>query len=161
MMILQVKPERWMCAATAFAMVLDIPVLDFIAMVGHDGSEIIFPKLDEPRNRRGHNIYDFIDFGLNYGITVTPVPLRPVIDSGCGHVYEMRSREANWKHFIDQIQRSRGVIECSGLTTGHMVGYDHGTIFDPDGEVFTYSREACEERGLGTYLLWRVDELQA
>jgi hypothetical protein len=148
-----------MCAATAFAMVLNISVANFISLVGHDGSEIIFPKLDEPRNRRGHNIYDFINVALDYGLTATPLPLRPVIDSGCGFVHEMDSGDKNWERFIRQIHHSRGVIECSSLSTGHMVGYDHGTIFDPDGAVFPYTREACEERGLGTYLLWRVDEL--
>ena len=161
-MKLQMQPERWQCAITSFAMVLDLPVAELIRRVGHDGSKIIFPDLPEPKNRRGHNIYELVRIATNCGYAVTPIPLQPAIAKGddlhdslvIGNDFD------NWTYFTNQLMCSCGVIECSGPGGYHLVAYDHGRIFDPRGYEFPYSRELCESKNLYTYCLWRMDRIE-
>ena len=40
-----------MCLPASFAMVLDLPLGDIFAGIGHDGSAIKFPSLPEPSPR--------------------------------------------------------------------------------------------------------------
>lgn len=160
-MKLQKKLERWQCAITAFAMALDIPVAGLIDRIGHDGSKIVFPDLPEPANRCGHNIYELIQVALDLGYAVTPVPLQRAIVPANDRTREVviGTDEENWNRFIRQLLISCGVIECCGPRGPHMVAYDNGTVFDPEGDVFPYSREACEDRGYYTYRIWRVDRI--
>ncbi len=156
---LQVKRERWQCAVTAFAMALGVPVMDLMERLGHDGGEIIFPDLPEPANRRSHNIYELIQVATDLGYAVTPVPLRPAIVPA-GNLQRqvlIDADEENWGRFTRHLLTSSGVIECQGPRCYHLLAYDRGYIFDPDGFEFPYSREACEQRGLYTYCLWRVE----
>lgn len=160
-MKLQVKHERWQCAVTAFAMALDAPVAQLIECVGHDGGQIVFSNLPEPANRRGHNIYELIQVALKLGYAVTPVPLRAAITPANDPQQQVviGTDAENWSRFLRHLRDSRGVIECSGPRLYHLLAYDHGRIFDPDGHAFPYSREACERRCLCTYCLWRVDRI--
>ncbi len=160
-MKLQLKPERWQCAVTAFAMALDCPVRDLMLCIGHDGGEIVFPDLPEPANRRGHNIYEMIPVAIDLGYAVTPIPLRPTIVPANDPVREVAigTDEQNWNRFTRHILMSRGTIECQGPRCYHVLAYDRGRIFDPEGREFPYSRDACEQRKLYTYCLWRVDRI--
>ena len=160
-MKLQVKHEQWQCAVTAFAMALSIPVADLINRSGHDGGEIVFPDLPEPAKRRGHNIYELVQIAIDLGYAVTPVPLRAAITSANDPQRQviLGTDCENWRRFTRQLHDSLGVIECSGPRVYHMLAYDRGRIFDPDGDEFVYSREACEQRNLYTYCLWRVDRI--
>jgi len=160
-MKLQLKPERWQCAATAFAMALDYPVADLMSRLGHDGSEVAFPDLPEPARRRGHNIYELIEAAVHLGFAVTPIPLRAAITPANDPQRQvvMGTDSENWSRFMRHLQTSRGVIECFGPRWYHLLAYERGCIFDPDGDEFSYSREACEQRNLGTYCLWRVDRI--
>lgn len=160
-MKLQVKRERWQCAVTAFAMALSIPVADLIDRLGHDGGEIVFPDLPEPANRRGHNIYELIHVAIELGFAVTPVPLRAAITPANDPQRQVvvGTDEKNLSRFSHQLYDSQGVIECYGPRLYHLLAYDRGRIFDPDGCEFLYSREGCERRHLYTYCLWRVDRI--
>jgi len=162
-MKLQLKPQRWMCLPTAFAMTLDTSIADLLLAVGHDGGEIIFPGLDEPFCRRGFHIQELIDVAVARGFAVTPIELCPVLqpteDSMLRHT--VAYREGNWRRFANTIARSRGVIDGMGFRCGHSVAYDHGRIFDPDGPVYDYSRLACETHRFYTRCAWRIDPMEA
>jgi len=159
-MLLQLKPERWMCVPTAFAMALDVPVADLLAAVGHDGSKITFPGLPEPTCRRGFHIQELIAVALSRGFAVTPVELFPVIASADGRLtHTVLYPDNNWRRFTDAIRHSRGVIEGGGIRCGHTVAYDHGRIYDPDGPVYDYSRIACEGHQFYTRCAWRIDPI--
>ena len=161
-MKLQVKRERWQCAVTAFAMALDIPVANLIERLGHDGGMIVFPDLAEPANRRGHSIYELIHTAVELGFAVTPMPLRAAITPANDprRQFILGTDADNWTRFTTQLRNARGVVECSGPRVYHMIAFDHGRIYDPDGCEFLYSREACERRNLYTYCLWRVDRIE-
>ena len=135
---------------------------DLMLCLGHDGGEIVFPDLPEPANRRGHNIYEMIQVAVDLGYAVTPIPLRPTIvpaNDPARQIVAIGTDEENWSRFTRQLLMSRGVIECQGPRCYHVLAYDQGRIFDPEGLEFPYSREACEQCGLYTYCLWRVDRM--
>lgn len=160
-MKLQVKPRRWQCAVTALAMALDMPVAELIERLGHDGGQIVFPDLPEPACRRGHNIYEVIQVAVDLGYAVTPIPLRAAVTPANNPQRQVviGTDSENWSRFTRQLHASQGVIECFGPRLYHLLAYDRGHIFDPDGEEYPYSREACEQRNLATYCLWRVDRI--
>jgi len=163
-MRLQTKPNPWSCIGTAFAMVLDIPSADLFGLVGHDGSEISFPALPDPMARRGLHIQECITASLKLGYAVTPVELFPVIRStaaGEDNIVVLFGDDdsANWKRFAQTIKTSTGVLEGIGRRCLHAVAYDHGMLFDPDGDQYVYSRPACESREFHPRRAWRVDHL--
>jgi len=161
-MKLQTKPNPWSCVGSAFAMVLDISVAEFFGHVGHDGSEIAFPMLPDPMARRGLHIQECIAACVKLGYAATPVELFPVIQAttpGENNIIVLFGDDelANWRRFEHTIQTSAGVLEGVGRRCLHAVAYDHGMIFDPDGDYYPYSRPACESHGFHPRRAWRVD----
>ena len=146
-------------------MVLDIPVSDLFGIVGHDGSEIAFPALPDPMARRGLHVQECIAACVKLGYAVTPVELFPVIqptNPGENNILVLfgDDESANWERFGQTIRTSTGVLEGVGRRCLHAVAYDHGMIFDPDGDHYPYFRPACESRGFHPRRAWRVDLLQ-
>lgn len=173
-MTLQLKPHRWMCLATSFAMALGIPVSRFCEIAGHDGSDIVFPDLPDPLCRRGFHIMEAIFVARRLAFAVTPVQLFPMISAtpmaGVKPAMDVivpynqpttgDSAENNWRYFQDLISMSTGVIECTTRQNRqHAVAFQFDHIFDPDGRTFDYSREDCEARGLFTTCLWLISPL--
>jgi hypothetical protein len=145
----------------AFAMVLDVPVADLLVALGHDGSEIVFSSLSEPLCRRAFHIQELVQVALARHLAVTPVELFPVLqptETGPFHKVVLYA-DNNWRRFEVTIQSSRGVIDGTGARLGHMVAYDHGSIYDPRGLVYDYSRLACEARQFYTRCAWRIDPI--
>ncbi len=160
-MKLQTQLEKWQCCITSFAMAMDMPVTRLIELAGHDGGAIAFPSEPEPKNRRGHNVYEMIRRAIDMGLAVTPVPLHPSYKPHPNSIGLVRlsSEKEDWELFTDQINTSRGVIECTGPRGNHMVAYHYGRIYDPRGIEFQYTREECEAQFLFTFCLWRVDRI--
>ena len=152
-------------------MVLDISVAEFFGHVGHDGSEIAFPMLPDPMARRGLHIQECIAACVKLGRAVTSIELFPVIQATSADGHEPRKEDivvlfgddesANWHRFEHTINTSTGVLEGVGRQCLHAVAYDHGTIFDPDGDHYPYSHTACESRGFHPRRAWRVDPLHS
>ena len=146
-------------------MVLDIPAADFFGIAGHDGSQIAFPTLPDPMARRGLHIQECINACLTLGYAATPVELFPVIRATPPSTEEIvvlfgDDEAANWQRYEYTIQNSAGVLEGTGRRCHHAVAYDHGTIFDPDGDQYSYSRAACQSRHFIARCAWRVDLMQ-
>ena len=59
----------------------------------------------------------------------------------------------NWRRFTRQLHDSLGVIECSGPRVYHMLAYDRGRIFDPDGDEFLYPAKPANS-GLSTPIVY-------
>ncbi len=151
----QTKPNRWSCSITAAAMALNIPVAQLIERLGHDGSEIVFPKLPEPMCRRGFHSQELIHLAWNLGCAVTPIELHPRITTEFGsnsvHVMFDGFPDTNWqdnnlKRFMDILRHSAGVLEGAGKTCRHAVYYTNGMIYNPDGgPIYEFSKETCPE----------------
>jgi hypothetical protein len=171
-MELQIKPNRWSCTPTAFAMVLGVPVSRLLEWTGHDGSEQLFAGLPQPACRRGHHIQELIEVCLRLGYSVTPIELFPQIaatpqrtgglilpEHRAEVVIFGNSPDVNWRRFDSAISTGRGVITGMGRNCGHAVAYDYGTIYDPDGRWYDYCREACECRGFHVQCAWQLNRL--
>lgn len=159
------KPERWMCLPTAFAMALGMPLRDVLDLIGHDGSEIVWPNYPEPQCRRGFHTQELIDVAVRAGYAVTPIQLFPALapsERAQPLAITWGSQQGNWARFRLAIRRGRGVITGRDQRhgKGHAVAYDHGAICDPDGEVYRYSRRECEQRGFIVDCAWRIDRVR-
>lgn len=146
-------------------MALDIAVWHFHELVGHDGSEIIFPNLPEPQCRRGFHVSEACLAAIRQGYAATPVELMPVIASSPGieplthRVFYGTDESDNWSRFTELLHYGQGVIECRTRSGNyHAVGYESGVIYDPDGHEFDYSRAVCEGHGLFTTRLWQIEK---
>ena len=154
--ILQIKPNKWSCSVTSFAMALRVPVQQLIDEIGHDGGSIIFPHLPDPMRRRGFHSQELILAAWRHGFACTPLELFPRIQSNCGE-YTQRVGAGNifcWERFTMAVKKNFGVVEGIGNQCSHAVNFHHGYIWDPDGDHYPYSRQACEDRGFFGNRLW-------
>lgn len=149
-------------------MALDKDEKEFLAELGHDGSEIIWEDLPEPENRRAHHVQECIEVALRLGFSVTPVEIQPylanrngdlfqvpvkgpVLDLGDGHLPEASRR------FLRIIQTTKGVLEGHGPSgKRHAVAYEKGQVFDPDGREYQAWPEKFAENGFFPTLAWIV-----
>lgn len=157
----QLKPERWLCTATAFAMALDVPVAELLSDIGHDGSHIAWPDLPEPACRVGHHIQEIVSVCIHKGFSATPIELFPVsmTASKPPQYHSIGYPEGNWERFTAYIKSSRGVLEGMSWKTGHAYAFDHGRVINPDGGEFIFSREACNARHFTPFRAWRVSRV--
>jgi hypothetical protein len=162
----QVKPFRWACGVTAFAMAIDLPVNQFVDEIGHDGSEVICPSLPEPSGRRGFHEQECITVALNHGFACTLIEALPASLFANGHKqvvlfpHDAATLGGNRDRFTRYIRNSRGVLTGKTRQARHAVAFDHGLVIDPDnGSTFPFSFEACESRGFFPSTLWRVDRI--
>jgi hypothetical protein len=135
-----------------------------MARIGHDGSKVVHPSIVGVKQFVGHHPQECITVALTLGYAATPVELFPIGNNTGLPTHEHRiyfgDDRGNWMRFMNHIRNSRGVL--FGTTTsgqGHAVAYDHNTIFDPDGHEYAYTQTACEQRGLITTGLYRIDKL--
>jgi hypothetical protein len=154
-MHLQRQPNHWSCVPTAFAMALNVRVSEFIAHIGHDGSQIIWPTLKEPHCRRGFHVQECIDIAFRAGFSVTPIeaipshaPAEPVpaFEIVCGG-----SEKTALERFARIVLHHRGVL--TGYS--HAVAFDHGVICDPCGHVYHYHES--ERRGFIGICAWIIE----
>ena len=82
MTVYEKSPNGWSCLPTAFAIVLGVPVKNIIDFLNHDGSEVLWPNLPEPRCRRSFHVQEVINYCLanNYAVTESHrmLGLRPI-----------------------------------------------------------------------------------
>jgi len=128
----QVQPPNG-CFPTAFAMILDVDVLDIFEWLGHDGSDVVCGKV------RGFHVQELIDYCMDTGSTVTPIEFCPCLDLGQEDlliVYE--------KNGLDRINRY--LNKYDGVLTGvysdgrrHAFAWYKGHVYDPatgDEQIF-------------------------
>lgn len=155
----QVKPQRWLCMVTAFAMALDLPVADLISEIGHDGSKIAFPHLPEPACRAGHHVQEILPSLLSRGYSATPIEFCPIIRTFGDQVpnlFEMPRTDHSLLN--NSIATGRGVLEGWVRRQGHAFAFCQGLIVDPDGGQFDYSTRACLARHFTPRQIWLVQQ---
>lgn len=129
----QRQPTGWSCLATSFAMALDLPVSALMDLVGHDGSEIVWPSLADPICRRGHHPQEMVLAAHGLGFSVTPFEAYPSSIGAPGvepFLVPMRG-EAD--------DRMRAIMsDATGVLTGtdwkgrrHAVAWDGRRMLDP------------------------------
>ncbi len=154
-MRMQIKPNRWSCAVTAFAIALDMPVAKLIEDIGHDGGQIIWPDLNDPMRRRGFHSQELVEAVHTRGYHCTPIEISPTI--GCpmgeGH-YVIYGPDEMWIRFEPYLRSSNCVIECIGNHCHHAVHGAFGRISDPDG--YQYDHTDLAKHNLRPYRIWII-----
>jgi hypothetical protein len=99
------------CLARAFAKILQVNIEEMFEEIGHDGSEIIFPELSHPYNRRGFHPRELIDFCLCRGLSVTQIERYPLSRAPISHtVYSVPTKEDS---FLKYLRFGNGVLTGS------------------------------------------------
>jgi hypothetical protein len=140
-MIRQKSPNCWSCTPTAFAMVLCINVDKLISLVGHDGSEKLWPELPDPHCRRGFHIQEMIEVADSLGWTVTPFEARLFSGGPNKNPKEILLRESPQLRMQRVMRNRQGVI--NGTTergTGHSVAWDGSDAIDTNAMPFDLSK---------------------
>ncbi len=143
-MILQ--SNRWDCLPTAFAMCLDVLPIQIYEFVGHDGSEILWPHLEEPYCRRSFHIDEMIDCCMS--MTYMPVCIErdpeyaPVGVEGLFKPFTGTAASQRWLRYL----KYHDAVLLGHTKNGkpHAVAWSHREykVFDPEG--FKYPEHEFE-----------------
>jgi hypothetical protein len=136
-MILQ--STRWDCLPTAFAMCLDILPIDIYKIVGHDGSEILWPDLDEPYRRRSFHIDEMVDVCITMAYSPVLIEREPVYaplgvsDERLFKPYTVSDAKSRWMKYL----KYHDAVLLGHTKNGkpHAVAWCHSDrmIYDPEG----------------------------
>jgi hypothetical protein len=155
-MKLKTQNNHWSCLLYSYAMVLDVEPETLIDMIGHDGSEIIFPKKLEPTNRRGFHYQELFDCAFNLGYSVMEIQVLPTsITTLDTELFEIDFRITNEQRFLEYIKDRVGVFNGMALQHNHAVAWDGSTIYDPRGRIATYSNAGLAIRNF--HLISKID----
>jgi hypothetical protein len=167
----QIQPNRWSCLPTAFAMAMNIPVGEILTYIGHDGSEIIWPDLPEPKCRRAFHPQEIIMFAFVRGWAAIHFELNPqsvIIDleeefmritAGLVESDYMEAmntiekiKKGIYSTVVDNEVLERLVIANRGVLVGttengneHAVAWERGMIYDPNGTTYPITRFTIRE----------------
>ena len=133
-MKLQTSPNRWSCIPTSFAMCFDLPVVQLIKRLGHDGSKIVRPLELEPNRRIGFHVQEMIDLGVIFGYGVLVIESDPVLVGADGTEHEVIGIVSVFKYMT----MFPGVILGTINNRRHAAAYDTRTVYDPNGTVYTF-----------------------
>lgn len=114
-------------------MLLDVEPREVIACVGHDGSEIFWPELEEPRCRRGFHLQEIVDVLINdYLILPVLIEAEPLIDpDGDGVIHTFEAAADRFNCYLSQ---HKGILlGRSKANYTHAVAWDKERIYDPCG----------------------------
>ncbi len=124
-------------------MVLDERVEHLCKVIGHDGSEILWPDQPEPFRRRAHHIEEIQYAALTFGISLAPfVPQFEYSPCNVGFVqYDFT------KQFLLVRKHYNGIL-LGEFTRGHphAVAWNanEGLIYDPDNGIYPDTTFRCE-----------------
>lgn len=144
------QPNGWTCLPTSFAMVLNMTLGEVYLIVGHDGSDIIWPDILEPDCRRNFHIQEMINLAYARGYAVTPFEALP---NSAPYTFQ--------KPHVIEYDVEKYMHDNRGVLTGlnhqekrHAVAWDGRNIIDPNG--YNYS---LEDFSLETF--WMVSEIKS
>lgn len=135
----QRQPNRWSCVPTAFAMVINMDVAEMLDRIGHDGSEILYPDLEEPSCRRSFHPQECLQVLDSCGYAATPLEALPILQMDATHWIELDRR----KDFVNHLATADGVFIGEGRKLRHAVAWIGGEVYDPSG-IFTLSEFSAQ-----------------
>lgn len=127
--MIQVQPNKWSCLPTAFASVMGVNISDFIKLLGHDGSEVIWSELPPPSCFRGWHIQEITIACLTLGFSLTEINKFGTSAPGVGQP----TYNTDFSKFFSQcIANKYGVVAVSSSTNnGHALVFNKGHFYDP------------------------------
>lgn len=132
-MLICESPNKWSCLPAAFSTCTGIPFSTLLEKIGHDGSEVVFPDLEEPDCRRGFVGQELTLALLDFGFVFGSFESQPIGYLDETHHYALQAAESLPAIMSDSI----GVIGCVIKTTGklHSVAWDGTQCYDPIGFI--------------------------
>lgn len=136
-MTIQRTPNPWSCLAASFASCLNLTTNELCKLIGHDGSQILWPGLPEPQKRRSFHPQEMIDVALRLGHTVTPIEARPLFQvRGTPERFEVEFPDGVAYRLNEHLNRGSGVLTGLNLASRpHAVVWKDGMIHDPSGRM--------------------------
>jgi hypothetical protein len=130
-MKLQRQPNSWSCFPTALAIACDVSIKKVLKIIGHDGSQIIRPKLEDPFNRVAFHSSEIICAAWELGFALTEFPVSRILGYN-GDFFELPKLDVH-QYLKDQ----PGIILGSGFwKTPHAVAWDGKLIYDPNYSTY-------------------------
>lgn len=130
-MNLYIQPNRWSCLPTAFGIALGITPAEMFDMIGHDGSEIIWPNQEEPYKRRSFHPQEIIPICIANGI----YPIE--IENQCIVGLEAEDEVVVFKNkFLEKALQTRpGVLMVLHKESRHAIAWneEEQKVYDPAG----------------------------
>lgn len=163
--------NEWSCLPCSFAMAIDIPVVEFIDDIGHDGSDEPYSGLDF---KAGFHEQECIDVLQRRGFACTLIEIVPQIvpcEGGPARQIWFRERpgltleDGNWERFLSHLKRTCGVLTGvkkkinSDKFIGHAVAWFDGMIHDPQGSGYIYSMDDAPNYGYIPRAYWKIQEV--
>ncbi len=138
-MLRQLSPNRWSCLLTSFAMALDIDQNKLVTMIGHDGSQIIWPNLNDPFNRRAFHPQELLDCVIKLNYFMLEIELSPASLPSCDCVktfnIPFKDKKQRFNNYLHTF--SNGVLVGHTLTNKpHAVAWDGLQLVDPNGDQY-------------------------
>jgi len=126
------QTNDWNCIIAVTAMLLDTTIQELITKIGHDGSEVVFPELEGPMQRRGFHIQEIIPIVLEYGYAMVPIEMEPISTPNGINQFK-----------IPKVNINKYMINRPGILLGknvkslwwHAVAWDGTLMYDPGGRV--------------------------
>jgi len=139
-MRLILQPNSWSCTIAAAAMVLDTSIKNLVEMIGHDGSEIMFPELPEPGKRRGFHIQEIVDCVFKFRYSVTPIEILPYsTPNNNKDDFPINFPGGNKERLLRYLSNSKGLLTGISKKWGHTVAWTGKHILDPNGDIYPFS----------------------
>lgn len=146
-----VQPNSWSCFPTALAMVARVPLEDVLRIIGHDGSDILYPQYTtDPYPRRAFNSQDIMYAGLKLGIALVPFDdfyYEPTgkDEGGIQHSCKEITDKLCLTHDAVIIGEMRGSNHAVAWNSGRQLIHDPSTgtrypssLFKPDAFYFAF-----------------------
>lgn len=128
-----IQPNRWSCLPTSFAMACRVPLEKILEIIGHDGSQIIWSELSEPKRRRTFHVQECVWAAWKLGFCVTAFEASPQLAASEYNIIDIPIIYDD-----KDLLRRRGVI--TGVANGnrHAVAYEGRIVYDPNGTVYEF-----------------------
>lgn len=118
----QQQNNKWSCLPTAFAMCMDIDVDELIKMIGHDGSEIVWPQYPDPYCRRSFHPQEIFYAAITLAYSIMEIQEQPIMSPFTG--------AEPFK--IDCGKMPMNLMCCRVVLIGNNPGrYNHAIAYDP------------------------------
>ena len=140
-MLIKSTPNRWSCVPAAFATAINVEVQTLIEKIGHDGSEIIFPDLEEPLCRRAFHVQELCIALFSLGYFVSGYDCLPLALCDEDHMYTVEYPDE--KALFKEIMSNSIGVGCGRIqntNTTHAFAWNGERCYDPQGFIYPLSR---------------------
>jgi len=173
----------WACLPCSFAMVVKVPIEQFIKLLGHDGSAKPYPEM--PEQVAGFHEQECIEVLQHLGFACTPIeivpqmvplpggPVRQIwfpakntpIQNTSNCIEFSKLKGGNRERFYRHIKMTTGVFtgikhgHRRARPIGHAVAWDGEKVYDPQGDGLMYPFYNMNDYGFTPHTYWKVQKI--